>query len=98
MSDLMNIGGHILATSEAGLERVKAIESKLMEMDQVEFETHHVLHAGTYARTVNVKAGVAFTNVFIKIPTTLIVCGHVIVTVDDCGAMEVNGYHVFPVS
>ena len=59
-------------TSDA-VAKVRELEGVLRELPQVEIATEHVLHAGLYARTIRIPAGVVLTGVFIIIPTMLVV-------------------------
>lgn len=56
----------------------------------VEIVTEHLIHGGMYARTIRVAKGVVFTSVLIKIPTTVVVHGHL--AIDGVGVVE--GYGV----
>lgn len=79
------------------LDRVRRLEALAMALPQVAIGTEHVFHAGVYARTIKVPAGVMITGVLIKIPTLLIVQGDAIVHVED-GPLELHGYNVVPAS
>ena len=79
------------------LDKVCRLEDLLLQLPQVDIETTHVLHAGVYLRTVRIPAGTTVTGALIKIPTTLIVSGHVTVYIGD-DTMELVGYHVIPAS
>ncbi len=61
-------------TSEE-LEKVRKFNSALREFPQAEVPTDHFIHAGCYARSCVVKAGVVMGAVEIKVPTILIVSG-----------------------
>lgn len=83
----------IQSMTPQALDRVYALEQYTRTLPQEWIETRHVIHAGVYARTIEIKAGVLLTGVFIKIPTTLIVSGDV--TVYTGGeAKRISGYHV----
>lgn len=82
----------LMVTSE-GMARVRELEEALRRLPQAPLQTEHVFHAGMYARTVRIPAGVALTSVLIKIETIVIVQGHLRVTIDD-GAIDFEGYHV----
>jgi hypothetical protein len=84
---------HIAAMSETAIDQVARLEAASLQRPQVLIRTGHVLHAGVYARTVLVPAGVLITGVLVTIPTLLIVCGHATVFVDG-GPVELQGYHV----
>lgn len=66
------------AMSWQHIHNVQKIESWAKNEPQVQLPVQHVFHAGMYARTVRVPAGVMITGALIKIPTILIVSG-------DCG-------------
>lgn len=84
---------HIAPMTPAQLDRVRRFEAINAELPQVDIETEHVLHAGMYARTITIPAGVALTGALIKVATILIVNG-------DCDVfmgtrtMRLVGYHV----
>ena len=82
------------ATDQATLEKVYAIENHLLSLPQVEISTAHTIHAGIYSRTIMIPAGTVLTGALIKIPTTLIVSGDCLVTVDD-KTKHIVGHHVF---
>ena len=71
------------------------MESHLLGIEQVAIQTHHHFHAGLYSRTIRIPAGVMITGALIKIPTLLIVSGHVSVFIGG-KSIELVGYHVVP--
>lgn len=62
--------------TDAAVDLVRMAEEKALELPQFDLPVKHSLHAGMYARTVTIPAGVAITGAHIKIPTILIVDGH----------------------
>jgi hypothetical protein len=88
-------GSAIPATSAEALEHIGAAEAKMRAMPQIHLQTRHVLHAGMYARTIHVQAGVAFISVLIKVPTVLIVHGHCRVFAGESWR-DLEGYNVIP--
>lgn len=62
-------------TGEA-IDKVRKAEASALELPQIDLPIQHNLHAGMYARTVTVPAGMVITGALIKIPTLLIVDGH----------------------
>lgn len=79
------------------IDRVRELETDAMNFPQTKIETTHTFHAGVYARTVKIPAGVVITGTLIKIETVLIVSGDVVIFTD--GEMrELYGYHVFSAS
>lgn len=79
--------------SAAAVKRVRLLEQSARALPQVSLETTHALHAGLYARTVTLPAGVVLTGAEIKIPTLLIISGDVLVYGDE-GPVRLTGYHV----
>ena len=83
----------LVAMSETAIGKVRALEQAALAQPQIEIHTDHVLHAGTYVRTVKVPSGVVITGVLVKIPTVVIVSGDAIVYGED-GAIPLTGYTV----
>lgn len=83
-------------TPEA-IDKVRQLEARTAELAQVEIPTEHVLHAGLYARTIKIPAGTLLTGAHIKVPTALVISGHVTVFIG-AGSIEVCGYQVLPAS
>lgn len=72
----------------------RSVEAEALKQEQVHIDTEHVFHAGMYARTIMVPAGVLITNVEIKIPTILITSGDVLVSGGPDGFTRFAGHHV----
>lgn len=88
----------IPAMSTYSVEKVRALEScSAALLPQVNIATSHVLHAGMYARTIMIPAGVMLTGALIKVATVLIFSGHAHVFIGDETA-EINGYRVLAAS
>lgn len=79
----------------ADVAKVQRAESAMLDMKQVNIQTLHHLHAGLYCRTIRIPAGVMITGALIKIPTLLILSGHVSVFIGG-ESVEFDGYHVVP--
>jgi hypothetical protein len=73
--------------------KVRALEHAVRALPQVEVPIEHVLHAGMYARTARIPAGVIVTGAYIRLATVLIVSGDVTVDTGD-GPARLTGYHV----
>ena len=97
MRELMATRPVIPAMSAQAIRAVRALEERVLALPQVPIETRHVLHAGMYARTICVPAGVLVTGVLIRIPTLLIVSGHATVFIGG-EDVELTGYAVIPAS
>lgn len=84
-------------TPEA-IARVREIEDHMLATQpQFDLEMHHVIHAGLYARTCRLPAGVVMTGALIKIPTLVIVEGNALVWLGE-EAREIDGYTILTAS
>lgn len=97
MRELIATRPVIPAMSAKAIRAVRMLEERVLALPQVKIETRHVLHAGMYARTVCVPAGVLITGAHITIPTVLIVSGHASLFIGD-DDVELKGYAVVPAS
>ena len=77
--------------------RVREFEAFSATQPQIPIRTLHVLHAGMYARTIRIPAGVALTGALIKIPTLLTISGDATVLIGE-EEVRFTGYHVLPAS
>lgn len=84
------------AMSPAAIDKVRLLEGARAALPQVPIRTHHLLHAGMYARTVYVPAGLLITGTQIKLATVLIVSGDVLIYVGGDKPLHATGYNVFP--
>jgi hypothetical protein len=97
MADLALALAGIPAMSDAAIENVRRPEKLARGLPQVALETNHVIHAGLYARTILVPAGVMITGALVKIATLLVVQGDVIVYVDGA-PVHLQGHAVLAAS
>lgn len=81
--------------SDEALTAVRALEARLLAMEQVPIRTHHQIHGGIYTRTICIPKGVTVTGALIKVPTTLIISGDLTVFTGT-DEVRVTGYAVFP--
>lgn len=80
----------------AAIMRVRNLEEVLLVRNpDGNLPIQHVLHAGLYARTVCVPAGLVITGALVKIPTLLIVQGDCFVTLG-AEVRRIAGYQVIP--
>ena len=86
----------ISAMSPRAIDNVRRLEEMALTCPQVLIETDHTFHAGMYARTIIIPAGVVLTGALIKIATLLIVSGDALVYVEDGPPLELRGYNVLP--
>lgn len=84
----------IATMSPESLALVEQYQQEALKQEQIPIETTHVLHAGLYLRTIMLPKDTVLSGALIKIPTVLIVSGHVTVFVGDEGTVEIQGYHV----
>lgn len=97
MNQIVVSENRITSMTPVAIEKVRKLEDLIRELPQVCLETDHVLHGGMYARTVTLPAGAVITGALIKVPTILIVSGHVRVFLDD-EAVDIHGYRVLAAS
>jgi hypothetical protein len=83
------------AMSAADVGKVSRLESRMRAMEQVPIHTTHHFHGGLYSRTIRIPAGVGLTGALIRIPTLLIISGHVTVFAGG-DQIELHGYHILP--
>ena len=87
----------IASMTPEAIDKVRQLEARTAELEQVEIPTDHVLHGGMYARTIKIPTGVLLTGALIKRTTMLVISGHVTVFVGE-GSIEIAGYQVLPAS
>ena len=76
------------------VNQVRMLENGLLSMPQIKIATYHILHAGMYARTITVPAGVVLTGSLMKIPTLLIIQGEFLLFAGD-KTISLNGYNTY---
>lgn len=81
----------------AEIDQVREFEAINLAQPQVLIETIHHIHAGIYARTIVIPAGVVITGALITRATLLIVKGDAVVYTGN-GGIEVSGYKILPAS
>lgn len=84
--------------SAAAIDRVRALEHENALQPQTPIATHHLFHAGLYARTITIPEGVVLTGALIKRATVLILNGDASVATGDEAAIRFTGYNVLPAS
>ena len=96
-ADLIPVAGGTTARlpvmGQNEVEHVRRLERAALRLPQVDIPTDHVFHAGMYARTIKIPAGVALTGAQIKRPTILIISGDTLVY-GESGPTRYTGYHV----
>ena len=90
MGDLVRVLGGM---SPQAVEAVRRLEAETLKLPQVAIPTQHAFHAGMYARTITIPAGVMLTGALIKIPTLLILNGDALIYTEE-GASRVTGHAV----
>jgi len=83
----------IPAMSDEAIGRVREFEKAVMQREQMPIVTRHMIHAGMYARTIKIPAGVVITGALIKRATILIMNGCVHIATE--GGEQVGGEQVF---
>lgn len=97
MGEIVDFKSRVPAMTGEAVGKVRALETLITGLPQTPISTHHVLHGGTYARTVMIPAGTVITGALVKVPTTLIVCGDCTVFIGE-ESIRVKGYNVFAAS
>lgn len=95
MNSIAPVALSLPAMSSVDVEKVRGLESILLELEQVPIKTEHHFHAGLYSRTIRIPAGVMITGALIRIPTLLIVSGHATVYIGG-ESRELCGYQLLP--
>lgn len=98
MSALTTSVALLPSTQPEVLDAICALERISLERcEQVEIPTDQLIHAGMYARTIEMAPGVVLTGALMKRATVLIVSGHARML---AGAewVELDGYTVIPAS
>ena len=76
-------------------DEIRYFQSELLKLPQVEIETTNLIHAGMYARTIMIPAGVVLVGAIMNKDSVCISSGDITVTTDD-GSVRLTGYHVIP--
>ena len=97
MLDVVLQKNYIPAMTTECIDVVRQMEVLSLKEPQANVLTQHIIHAGVYTRTLVVPAGVMITGVLIKIPTTLILCGDVVVYTGS-DRKRLQGYNTFAAS
>jgi hypothetical protein len=79
------------------VDRIRGYEHAALQCEQTPIATHHLLHAGMYARTITIPAGVVLTGALIKRATVLVFNGDATVAIGQ-GNVRMTGYHVIAAS
>ncbi|GAB3458487.1 hypothetical protein [Insolitispirillum peregrinum] len=90
---LVDRSASVLSASPEAVAQVRHLEHEVLKLPQVPITTEHTLHAGLYARTIRIPAGVLLTGALIRIPTLLILDGEVVVYAAE-GPVHLSGHHV----
>jgi hypothetical protein len=98
MNDLLPQRTSIGPMSPGAIARITELEKVILRLPQVDIHTHHVLHAGMYARTITIPAGVVLTGALIKCPTLLVVSGDALVSRGDDDGVHITGTVIMPAS
>lgn len=98
MTDLVPARINIEPMSPRAIARVADLEKVILGRPQIGIRTHHVLHAGMYARTITIPAGVVLTGALVKRSTMLVISGDALVSRGDDDGLRITGTVVIPAS
>lgn len=79
------------------LDAVMRVEDFVSSVPQTEITTQHTLHAGMYARTMNLPAGNILVGALVQVETIVIFDGDADVFVGD-STIRLTGHHVIAAS
>lgn len=91
----LQVAASLVPASPEALQKLDAINSKILQYEQISITTEHIFHGGMYSRTIRLKPGTVMMGSLIKKPTLLIVNGTTSVLVGD-EQVELEGYNVIP--
>lgn len=94
-ADLAASSVRLWPSSPIALEAIYKAQDLVASVAEGGVQTEHVFHAGMYARTIRMPAGMVGVGTLIKVPTLLIVHGDVDLLTGD-GWIEIRGYGVLP--
>lgn len=97
MSNLALAPKRIPAMNEKAISNVRQLEELVLKVPQTKIPTYHLFHAGVYARTIMIPAGVILTGALIKLATALTIYGDCVAYIGE-EAKELHGYNVFAAS
>ncbi len=106
MTHLAGVGSHCLQTqmraaalappSQESLAKIEIVHQALLQIHDVEISTEHVLHAGMYARTIRLEAGVVMVGSLIKVATILIIHGSTSLYAGGDEFVALEGFNILP--
>jgi hypothetical protein len=97
MHNIVVANDRIPAMSEMAIDNVMQLQAHELQKPQRDIPTTHIFHAGVYARTIMIPAGVRLVGALIKVATVLIASGDFTVYLGE-EVVELSGYHVFAAS
>lgn len=86
------------AMSDNAIDKVRRLESLVLQRPQTPIAVNHLLHGGIYSRTAFIPAGEIYTGALIKVPTTLTMHGTALVYIGSSVPLELSGYNVLQAS
>lgn len=95
MNQLSTVAPSLPAMTSADVGKVSRLETSIRALDQVAIQTTHHFHGGMYSRTIRIPKGVILTGALIRIPTLLVVSGHVTIYAGG-EPFDLAGYNVLP--
>lgn len=100
MRDVLDHPRHFIPAMTAdAVDRVRLLEAtSAAERPQVHLAVHHFIHAGIYARTVEIPPNGMITGVRMKVDTILVVSGGDVFVYTGSEVRRAQGYHVVPAS
>ena len=97
MTNLVVSNNRVPAMTSKAIAKVGRLEKFILQHEQFVPDTDHVIHGGMYCRTIVLPGGMVLAGALIKVPTILIVSGHVRVFLDN-ESVDIHGYRVLAAS
>ena len=95
MNEIATAAPAFPAMSDESIAKASRLESIARSVEQTETATHHLLHAGMYARTMRLPAGHVLVGALLKVETIVIFNGDAEVYVGD-SSIRLTGHQVIP--
>jgi hypothetical protein len=95
MNDLVAPPLELVAPDAQTLAALRDLDALMLEQPQIEARVDHLLHAGMYARTCFLPAGVLASGTVLRRATVLVLHGDVTIFTGNDSA-RLTGFHVLP--
>lgn len=95
MNEIAERSPLLVAVDYSTLEKLRALDAKLIALVQADITIDHLIHGGMYARTAHVPADTIVSGVLLRRATVLVLHGDVTVFTG-AESVRLTGFHVLP--